>query len=101
MESKTYSAFPALAAVLIAFVLSFSVEVYAGLRLRAQINAQHAAMARILPEAQKINTSMHGLSRDLIALASTSPGARKIVQDFKIQAVPKSAPAPAAKPPAP
>lgn len=100
MESKTYSAFPALAAVLIAFVLSLSVEVYAGLRLRAQTKAQQAAMARILPEAQKINTSMLGLSRDLIALASTSPGARKIVEDFKIQAVPKPA-APAAKASAP
>jgi hypothetical protein len=101
MESKTYSAFPALAAVLIAFVVSLSVEVYAGLRLRAQTKAQYAAMARILPEAQKINASMLGLSRDLIALAPTSPGARKIVQDFKIQAVVKPAPDPAAKPSTP
>jgi len=92
MDTKTYSAFPAVTAVLVAFVLSFSVEVYAGLRLRSQLKAQQGALARILPEAQRMNTTMLNLSRDLIALASTSPGAKKIVDDFKIQAVSKPAP---------
>lgn len=92
MDSKSYTAFPALAGVLLAFTLSLSVEVYAGLRLRKQLKAQQAAIARILPEAQRINTTLLNLSRDLIALASTSPGAKKIVDDFKIQAVAKPAP---------
>lgn len=90
---KSYSPFPALATVLVMLVLYFAFDLFVTLRQRSAQHSQMDAIAKVLPEAQKINTSMMGLSRDLVALAPHSPGAKKLVEDFKIQAVRQPAPA--------
>jgi len=90
---KSYSPFPALVTVLAILVLYFSFDLYVTLRQRSVQHSQMDAVAKVLPEAQKINTSMMGLSRDLVALAPHSPGAKKLVDDFKIQAVRQAPPA--------
>lgn len=84
---KNYPFFPALVAVLGASVLYFGFDLFVTLRQRSAQQKQLANMSKILPEAQAINQSMTGLSRDLISLAPNSPGVKKIVEDFKIQAL--------------
>jgi len=84
---KNYSPFPAVAAALAGLLLYFSFDLFVSLRQRSVQQKQLAALEKIYPEAQKINQSMIGLSRDLIATAPKSTGAKKIVEDFKIQAI--------------
>jgi type II secretory pathway component PulJ len=93
--TKNYSPFPALAVVLTAFILVYAGDLYSGLHQRAQLRSQEAALAQLLPEAQRLNATMLNLSRDLLQMAPSSPGAQKLVKDFKIQAVGKSVPTPA------
>lgn len=89
---RNYSAFPALVLVLGAFALTLGVEVYAGHKQRGMLKQQQEAVAKVLPEAQRLNTTMQALTRDLLALAPQSPGARKVVEDMKIQAIPRPVP---------
>lgn len=92
---RNYSFFPALVLVLTAFAVSLGVEVFAGFKQRELLRQQEEALAKVLPEAQRINSTMTALTRDLLALAPHSAGARKIVEDMRIQAVQRPAPTPA------
>lgn len=84
---STYSPFPALAAVLAAFIVLFGFDFYASLRQRAVLGAQLEAAEKVLPEAQKVNATLQALTKDVLQLAPTSPGAAQIVRDLKIQVV--------------
>ncbi|MDX6765576.1 MAG: hypothetical protein SFU85_02175 [Candidatus Methylacidiphilales bacterium] len=89
---KNYSPFTPLVIVLAALVLFSSFDLFVTLRQRSALGAQWSQMVKVLPEAQRINQTMISISRDLIALAPRSPGAKRLVEDFKIQAVRPSAP---------
>ncbi len=43
--------------------------------------------AKYLPRAKTVDTTLNGLSRDIIEMASSHPAAKQIVNDFKIQLV--------------
>jgi hypothetical protein len=82
-----YSVYWPLLPVIVVLVAVNGLQLKGSLEQRAQLKIAQANLEGVLPQAQLINSTMLGLSKDVLALAETSEGARKIVQDFQIREV--------------
>jgi hypothetical protein len=90
-SQQTYSPFWALAALFLTFIFVQGVNLKEITAQRSQLQAAHAELEKILPEALKINKTVENLGNDLLSM--TNQEARQIVADFKITPTAPAAPA--------
>ncbi|MFQ3671587.1 MAG: hypothetical protein SNJ84_09035 [Verrucomicrobiia bacterium] len=84
-NGKTYSAFWPLLPVMVVLVVINGFQLRATFEQRAAMNRLSAQLETVLPQARLINETMVGLSRDVLNMAQSSAGARKIVEEFQIR----------------
>lgn len=90
---KSYSVFWPLLPVMVVLVVVNGFQLRATLQQRTALERLSAQIETVLPQARLINETMLGLTRDVLALAESSAGARQIVAEFQIRQTQPAPPA--------
>lgn len=84
-DSESYSPFWVLALVFLTLIFLQTVYLRGDFTKRDQIQAARQQLTAPLNKAQTINQMTEALGRDLLAWATNSPEAARIIAEFKIQ----------------
>ncbi len=87
MAEVHYSPFWPMALVLLVLILLTALDLHGALLQRAGIRQTLLQVQPTLEKAQVVKNTLNRLSRDLLLLTPKSPEAKKIVQEFGIQAI--------------
>ena len=82
MSTPNYSPFWALTAVFLTFIFVQGANLKTVLQQQTNLQAAHAELQKVVPQALTINQTIENLGRDLLSM--TNQEARQIVADFKI-----------------
>ncbi|MDD5262845.1 MAG: hypothetical protein PHD76_13445 [Methylacidiphilales bacterium] len=82
-----YSPFWPMALVLLVLILLSALDLHGALLQRAGIRQTLLQAQPTLEKAQVVKNTLNRLSRDLLLLSPKNPEAKKIVQEFGIQAI--------------
>lgn len=86
--SGSRTAFPALLAVFLAFTVSCAVQLTSLVLQNAELRRAETSLLQAAPRARLVGAKIQAVTRDLLELAPTSPGARQVVNEFEIRAAP-------------
>ena len=85
---KSYTAFPALFAVFLAFAIGYGLQLANLVRQNTELRRAEASSLQAVPRARLVGAKLQGVTKDLLELAPASAGARQVVSEFEIRAAP-------------
>lgn len=85
-EERRYTAFPAALAVFLAFTVSCVLQTAGLVRQNSELRKTDASSLQAVPRARLVGAKIQAVTKDLLELSQTSPGARQVVNEFEIRA---------------